>query len=156
MTFKLFLDLPTRKQPDTGFSLPAFSHNLEGGQDLVLLVDHDHLCLSVLVWSHKLTVVARRDVARFIPTLIVMPSHKDTTGYRIHKDAGSCSSLLLLLLKRLAKVLFSKYLISLMPFRPCPEPRTCCCSQEECCPLYPSPHCNTFPQAHDKSSRCCP
>ena len=41
-------------------------------------IGHDHLRLSVLVCSHELTVVTG---ARYIPTLIVMPSHKDTTGY---------------------------------------------------------------------------
>ena len=29
------------------------------------------------------TVVARRDVARYIPTLIVMPSHKETTEQQV-------------------------------------------------------------------------
>ena len=43
-------------------------------------IGHNHLRLSVLVRSHKLTVVTG---ARYIPTLIVMPSHKDTTRYRI-------------------------------------------------------------------------
>ena len=49
---------------------------LEDEEDMVLLVCHDHLRLSILIWSHELTVVTS---SRFIPTLIVMPSHKETT-----------------------------------------------------------------------------
>ena len=67
----------------SSFSLPSFGHDLEGGEDLVLLVDHDHLRLPVLIRSHELAVVARRDVACYVPTLIVRPSHKHTTEQQV-------------------------------------------------------------------------
>ena len=67
----------------SSISLLALSHDLEGGEDLVLLVDNDHLRLPILVRSHELAIVARRDVARYIPTLIVMPSHKETTEQQV-------------------------------------------------------------------------
>ena len=67
----------------SSISLPAFSDDLEGGEDLVLLVDHDHLGLPVHVRRHELAVVARRDVACYVPTLIVRPSHKHTTEQQV-------------------------------------------------------------------------
>ena len=59
----------------------SVSHDLEGGEDLVLLVDHDHLSLAVHIWGHDLAVVARRNIASIPPD--VLSTHKNTTKQQI-------------------------------------------------------------------------
>ena len=53
------------------------------GQSLVLkILDLSDAFLS-LSWSHELAVVARRNVAPYIPPLIVMPSRKHMTEQQV-------------------------------------------------------------------------